>query len=86
MIRWRFGATKGDLVAGGYGKGDSLNQLNTPFGITVDSESILVVDSGNDRIMRWRLGATKDEVVVGGNGKGSALNQLNKPNGQMNRT
>jgi len=28
IMRWRFGATEGELVAGGNGVGDALNQLN----------------------------------------------------------
>ena len=80
-MRWRFGATEGELIGGGNGKGSALNQLNNPVGITIDGDSILIADSANNRVMRWRFGATEGELVAGGNGLGSALNQLYCPHG-----
>ena len=80
-MRWRFGATEGELVAGGNGWGSAMNQLHCPSDITVDGESLLIVDTLNHRIMRWRFGATVGEIIFGGNGQGNALNQLTNPMG-----
>ena len=62
-MKWRFGATEGELFAGGNGEGSALNQLNMPSGITVDGDSILIADIGNNRVMRWRFGATEGSIV-----------------------
>ena len=68
IMKWRFGATEGELVVGGNGRGSALNQLNQPFGMAVDGDSIFVSDTFNNRIMRWRFGAKNGELVAGGNG------------------
>ena len=44
-MRWRFGATEGELVFGGNGLGSALNQLNRPYGIAVDGDSIFISDA-----------------------------------------
>ncbi|CAF1313026.1 unnamed protein product [Rotaria sordida] len=70
----------GITVAGGNGKGNSLNQLSLPWGLYVDDdETIYVADYENHRIMKWRSGATSGQVVAGGNGKGNGDNQLSNP-------
>ena len=50
-MRWRFGATEGELIAGGNGHGDALNQLYFPTDIAVDSDTLLIADTGNNRVM-----------------------------------
>ena len=42
---------------------------------------MLIVDSGNHRVVKWRQGALEGEVVAGGHGQGAALNQLRWPSG-----
>ncbi|CAF1156082.1 unnamed protein product [Adineta steineri] len=50
--RWKQGDTKGELVAGGNGKGNKLNQLNDPTFIFVDEDqSVYVSDTGNHRVI-----------------------------------
>ncbi|CAF1013890.1 unnamed protein product [Adineta steineri] len=68
-------------VAGGYGRGNKLNQLNDPYGICIndDDNSIYIADRENHRIVKWQSGAYNGEIVAGGNGRGSAIHQLNYP-------
>ncbi|CAF5165842.1 unnamed protein product [Rotaria sp. Silwood1] len=81
-MKWEEGATQGIVVAGGQGEGNSLTQLNHPYGVVVDQlGTVYVTDSSNHRIMRWSKGATQGSVVIGGNGKGALSNQLNGPVG-----
>jgi sugar lactone lactonase YvrE len=70
----------GFTVAGGNGKDDGLNQLNSPHGMYVDDDqTIYIADYANGRIVEWKRGATTGQVVAGGNGKGNKMNQLNCP-------
>jgi sugar lactone lactonase YvrE len=80
--RWRIGDDHGTIVAGGYGKGDQLNQLNCPIYIFVDQHySVYVSDSKNHRVMKWTKDAKEGIVVAGGHGKGNSLTQLSFPSG-----
>jgi len=77
-LKWKQQAT---TIAGGNGKGNQLNQFNTPFGIYVDDQqqTIYVADYENHRIIKWKFGERNGEVVAGGNGKGNRIDQLNYP-------
>ena len=51
-----------------------------PYSLTVDDDqTIVVADSGNDRIVEWKMGATNGKVVAGGNGPGDGLHRLHTP-------
>ncbi|CAF4367301.1 unnamed protein product [Rotaria magnacalcarata] len=71
-------AQNGVTGAGGHGRGDAINQLNSPYGLFVDDDqTVVIADSGNNRIIQWKNGdATNGQVVAGGTGKGNGLNQL----------
>ena len=70
------------IIAGGNNSGNSLNQLNDPMDIAIDSDgNIYVVEINNHRVTKWVPGATEGIVVAGGNGSGNASNQLNSPHG-----
>ncbi|CAF1592628.1 unnamed protein product, partial [Adineta steineri] len=80
--RWKEGDTKGELVAGGNGHGNQLNQLSDPTFIFVDDDySLYISDYGNDRVMKWTKGAKEGIIVAGGNGLGNSLKQLSFPQG-----
>ncbi|CAF3904384.1 unnamed protein product [Adineta steineri] len=82
--RWKVGEYNNDgiVMAGGYGQGNKLNQLNYPGCIFVDEEqSVYVSDQNNDRVMKWGKDAKEGRLVAGGNGKGGNLNQLSYPRG-----
>src|SRR5579871_4805597 len=76
-MKWKKGARKGIIVAGGKGEGDSLTQLHDPSGIIVDHfGNIYVTDCLNHRIMCWSKGSKKGHLVVSGNEVGNRLNQF----------
>jgi len=80
------GTLRREIVAGGHGIGGGLHQLHRPCGVApaedgVTDGAVVVVDSGNHRIVRWARGAKKAEVVAGGRSRGSRLDQLNYPRG-----
>jgi len=82
ILRWVRGAAKGEVVAGGRGKGSRLDQLCFPRSVVVEgATSILVADTHNDRVVRWTQGFACGEVVAGGRGRGDRLDQLNRPVG-----
>jgi sugar lactone lactonase YvrE len=72
----------GITIAGGNGDSTAANQLNSPFGVFVDSAgNIFIADTYNDRVQKWTPGSTSGITIVGGNGTGNAANQLNLPTG-----
>ncbi|CAF1345948.1 unnamed protein product [Adineta steineri] len=80
--RWKQGDEKGELVAGGNGQGNQLNQLNFSTYIFIDEEySLYISDSNNNRVMKWKKDAKEGTIVAGGNGDGNSLKQLSHPRG-----
>ncbi|CAF3852060.1 unnamed protein product [Adineta steineri] len=80
--RWKEGDEKGELVAGGNGQGDHLNQLNQPTYIFIDEDySLYISDHSNHRVMKWKKDAKEGTIVAGGNGDGNSLKQLSHPRG-----
>ncbi|CAF1543093.1 unnamed protein product, partial [Adineta ricciae] len=81
--RWKIGEKgEGKLVAGGNGRGNRTDQLNSPRFIVVnDEQSIFVSDYNNHRVMKWEKDAKEGIVVAGGNRSGFYLNQLAFPQG-----
>jgi len=77
-LKWKQQPT---TIAGGNGRGNQLNQFNTPYGICVDDQqqTIYVADCYNHRIIKWKFGERNGEVVAGGNGEGNRIDQLNSP-------
>ena len=70
----------GITMAGVYGQGNKLNQLDCPYGIFIDDDqTIYIADSYNHRILQWKSNATYGQIVAGGNGNGSSMNQLSYP-------
>ncbi|CAF2853640.1 unnamed protein product [Rotaria sp. Silwood2] len=62
------GDTDGQVVAGGNGEGNGLNQLNHPTDVLIDKEtdSLIICDWQNRRVVRWsrRSGKTQGEIIV----------------------
>ncbi|CAF4236814.1 unnamed protein product, partial [Rotaria sordida] len=62
------GDTNGQVVAGGHGEGNGLDQLNSPTDVLTDKEtdSLIICDWGNDRVVRWsrRSGTTQGEILI----------------------
>ncbi|CAF4167356.1 unnamed protein product [Rotaria sordida] len=62
------GDTNGQVVAGGNGQGDRLDQLNGPTDVLIDKEtdSLIICDSDNRRVIRWsrRSGTIQGEILL----------------------
>ncbi|CAF4224730.1 unnamed protein product [Rotaria sordida] len=62
------GDTNGQVVAGGNGKGNRLDQLNDPTDVLIDKEtdSLIICDRDNQRVVRWsrRSGTTQGEILI----------------------
>ncbi|CAF3601617.1 unnamed protein product, partial [Rotaria socialis] len=70
IMQWKNGdITNGQVVAGGKGRGDGLHQLNCPTDVLIDKEtdSLIICDPGNRRVVRWsrHSGTTQGEVLIG---------------------
>ena len=55
IMAWRTGATTGEVLAGDNDSGDLFDQLYLPTDVIVDrqTDSLLICDSQNQRVMRW---------------------------------
>ncbi|CAF1620912.1 unnamed protein product, partial [Rotaria magnacalcarata] len=60
--------TNEQVVAGGNGAGNGLHQLNHPTDVLIDKEtdSLIICDWGNQRVVRWsrRIGTTQGEILI----------------------
>ncbi|CAF5036396.1 unnamed protein product [Rotaria sp. Silwood1] len=67
IVEWKSGATNGTVVAGGNGKGNGAHQLNYPRDVIIDkeSDSLIISDRGNNRVVRWpRQNGTEGETII----------------------
>ncbi|CAF5043219.1 unnamed protein product, partial [Rotaria sp. Silwood1] len=63
IVEWKSGATNGKVVAGGNGA----HQLNLPEHLIIDkgSDSLIISDYGNRRVVRWpRRNGTRGETII----------------------
>ncbi|CAF2183231.1 unnamed protein product, partial [Rotaria magnacalcarata] len=68
-MQWKNGdTTNGRVVAGGTGAGNGLNQLNLPTDVLIgkETDSLIICDYGNRRVVRWsrRSGTTQGEILL----------------------
>jgi len=54
IVQWKWGKKNGQVVAGGNGKGDRMDQLNYPTNVIVDKNNdlIIICDFGNKRVIQ----------------------------------
>ena len=68
IVEWKMGANNGKVVAGGQGPGNRFDQLYHPTDVLIDKEtnSLLIADRGNERVLRWsrRQDTTQGEVII----------------------
>ncbi|CAF4244139.1 unnamed protein product, partial [Rotaria sp. Silwood2] len=67
IVEWKCGATTGRVVAGSNGLGNRLDQFNSPRDVIIDkqTDSLIVCDRGNQRIIRWsRHNGTNVETII----------------------
>jgi sugar lactone lactonase YvrE len=70
----------GVTIVGGRGQGSASDQLSYPWSLYIhDDDTIVIADSGNNRIIEWKQGATTGHVIAGENGEGNRMNQLKGP-------
>ena len=55
IVKWKYEANCGEVVAGGNGKGNELNQLNHPTDVIFDNERncLFICDQDNRRVVQW---------------------------------
>ncbi|CAF1399974.1 unnamed protein product [Rotaria sordida] len=62
------GDTNGQVVAGGNGHGNRLDQLDEPTDVLIDKEtdSLIICDNWNRRVVRWsrRSGTIQGEILI----------------------
>eukprot|EP00397_Hematodinium_sp_SG-2012_P026643 GEMP01027933.1.p1 GENE.GEMP01027933.1~~GEMP01027933.1.p1 ORF type:complete len:380 (+),score=83.25 GEMP01027933.1:215-1354(+) len=58
-----------------------MDRLNTPQGIAMINDTLIIADTLNNRVMQWNLGDTAGTVIAGGMESGPKLTQLAKPKG-----
>ncbi|CAF1321724.1 unnamed protein product [Rotaria sp. Silwood1] len=67
IVEWKSGATNGKVVAGGNGEGNGAHQLKSPQDVIIDkeSDSLIISDSWNNRVVRWpRRNGTSGETII----------------------
>ncbi|CAF1277361.1 unnamed protein product [Rotaria magnacalcarata] len=68
IMQWKVGDMNGKVVAGGNGGGSRMDQLTHPGRVLIEQEtnSLIICDYGNKRIVRWSLrnGITQGEVLL----------------------
>ncbi|CAF4441905.1 unnamed protein product, partial [Adineta steineri] len=55
IVEWKYNAKEGQIIAGGDGRGNRMDQLNSPTDVIVDEQnhSIIIADYGNSRVIQW---------------------------------
>ena len=70
------------IVAGIGGSGAGTNQLSSPRGIVIDRQgNLIVVDSGNNRVMLYAPNATSGTMIIGSSTAGNDSRSLYYPIG-----
>ena len=66
IVKWKFDENKGEIVAGGNGKGNKIDQLNEPSDVIVDknNKSLIICDKGNRRVIRWSLENQQERQII----------------------
>ncbi|CAF1485149.1 unnamed protein product [Adineta steineri] len=66
IVRWKFGANNGEIVAGGNGIGWEINQLNNPSDVVLDKkkEYLIICDQANIRVMKWSRQNNQDQQIL----------------------
>ncbi|CAF1580305.1 unnamed protein product [Rotaria sp. Silwood1] len=67
IVEWKPGAMNGKVVAGGNGQGNGAHQLHHPRDVIIDkkSDSFIISDYGNKRIVRWpRRNGIRGETMI----------------------
>ncbi|CAF1199590.1 unnamed protein product [Adineta steineri] len=66
IVRWGFNSTNGEVVAGGNGAGNRIDQLKNPSDAILDKKnsSLIICDFKNNRVVKWfRQGDTTSQQI-----------------------
>ncbi|CAF3182793.1 unnamed protein product [Rotaria sp. Silwood2] len=68
ISQWKMDDTNGQVVAGGHGPGNQLDQLNYPTDVLIgkENDSLIICDLGNQRVVQWSRysGTTQGEILI----------------------
>ncbi|CAF1099350.1 unnamed protein product [Adineta steineri] len=67
IVKWKYEAKNGQVVAGGKGNGDQSNQLNGPTDVIVDekNDSLIICDRDNRQVVQWpRQNGKNGETII----------------------
>jgi sugar lactone lactonase YvrE len=67
IVEWKFGATIGDVVAGGNGSGNRMDQLNGPVDVIVDKKtnSLIIANNFKGQVVRWsRQNDPNPQIII----------------------
>ena len=66
IVKWKLGENSGQIVAGGNGEANRIDQLNHPTDVIVNqiNKSLVICDWGNRRVVRWSLENQQDKQVI----------------------
>ncbi|CAM4884124.1 unnamed protein product [Rotaria socialis] len=67
IVEWKCNAMTGQIVAGGNGDGQGTNQFYWPTDLIIhkETDSLIICDYGNKRVVRWpRQSSTSGEVII----------------------
>jgi len=75
IVKCKFGQTDVEIIAGGNGKGNKIDQLNEPTDVIVDqkNKSLIICDQGNRRVILSSLQNPNDKQILIQNICGSRL-------------
>jgi sugar lactone lactonase YvrE len=66
IVQWKFDAINGEVVAGGNGQGDRIDQLNEPLDAILDKKnnSLIICDFQNRRVVKWSRRNKQDQQIL----------------------
>jgi len=68
IVKWKLddGSNNGQIVTGGNGQGNRIDQLDGPTDVILDEKkkSLIICDFGNRRVVRWSLQNPNDKEIL----------------------
>ena len=67
IVKWKSGATSGQMVVGGNQQGSGAHQLYNPSDVIIDKErdNLIICDYSNRRVIRWPCqNGTSGEIII----------------------